>query len=167
MGRIGQIIAKTKAGNLGFRMREVMSGEHRFEPGFGEPGKKAMEFCATWGPDNLSEYLNWKGDGFLKQSLEGTVAIEGLCKNAPCQGTLELNYFNEHTLRYTFFFKARQKEYRYVGEKVNIWPWNLPVSHTTCYGVVTEVKTGKLVSRSVTHFRLKTAPAFLLSLRLT
>jgi hypothetical protein len=40
------------------------------------------------------------------------------------------------------------------------------VSHTTCYGVLTEAASGKLVSKSVTHFRLATAPAFLASLRL-
>ena len=51
-------------------------------------------------------------------------------------------------------------------QKRNIKPWNLPVSHTTCYGELTEAKSGKLVSRSVTYFRLKTLPSFLWSFRL-
>lgn len=166
MGLISEVIERYRNGNLGFRMDEVMTGWHVFETGFGEPGRRPMEFRATWGPDNLAEYLDPHSDGFLNQELAGTVTIDGLCADAPCKGTLELRYFGENILRYTFTFTAKKKKYRFVGEKVNIKPWNLPVSHTTCYGVLTEVRTGKLVSRSVTHFRLLTAPAFLASFRL-
>jgi hypothetical protein len=52
-----------------------------------------------------------------------------------------------------------------VGEKVNIKLWNLPVSHTTCVGRVTELESGKLISTSVTIFRMRTLPAFLGSFR--
>ena len=42
-----------------------------------------------------------------------------------------------------------------VARKDHIKPWNLPVSHTTCFGTLTEADGGKLVSRSVTFFRLQ------------
>jgi len=78
---------------------------------------------------------------------------------------LELAYFTEGKIRYTFDFSAKGKMYRYVGEKVNIRPWNLPVSHTTCFGTLVEKESGRLVSRSVTFFKLHTTPAFMASLR--
>jgi hypothetical protein len=166
MSRLGDFRQMLQEKRFGFVMDEVMSGEHRFEPGFGSPEPRPMEFRSTWGPKHISEWANPFGDKFMWQELHGTVTIDGLCENVPFDGTLELKYFSEHILRYSFTFEAKGKEYRYVGEKVNIQPWNLPVSHTTCYGVLTEVKTGKLVSKSVTHFRFATAPAFIASLRL-
>ncbi len=166
MGRIHNLVSMIKEGRLGFLMDEVMTGYHEFEPGFGEPGRKPIEFRVTWGPRNISEWINPRSDRFLHQPLEGVVSIGGLCENAPCKGTLELKYFDEHKIRYTFEFAVNGTRYRYVGEKVNIRPWNLPFSHTTCFGVLTEAETGRLVSRSVTHFRLRSAPAFLASLRL-
>ena len=119
----------------------------------------------TWGTDDLVRWLDHRSGTFLTQDLEGTVTVGGLCEAAPCKGRLELRYFDEHVLRYRFEFEVDGIRYRYVGEKVNIQPWNLPVSHTTCFGVVTELETGRLISRSVTHFRLSTIPGFLRSLR--
>jgi hypothetical protein len=153
-------------GRVGFRMDEVMSGDHAFEPGCGPEGRWPMSFAVTWGPDDLRAWIDPGSGEFLTQPLEGTVTVGGLCDDAPCRGRLELRYFDEHALRYTFEFSASGVRYRFVGEKVNIKPWNLPVSHTTCYGVLTELDTGRLVSRSVTHFRFRTIPAFLASLRL-
>ena len=155
------------AGRLGFRIDEVMSGTHEFEAGFGPAGKLPMSFRVTWGPDDIRTWINPGSGEFLTQPLEGTVTVGGLCKDAPCKGRLELRYFDEHALRYTFEFLGCGVRYEYVGEKVNIRPWNLPISHTTCYGRLTEADTGRLVSRSVTHFRLHTAPAFVGSFRFT
>lgn len=156
----------SKIGEVGFRMDEVMSGLHSFEPVYGDPReRRPIEFRATWGPDNIGEWINPFSNGFLRQDLVGTITVDGLCKDAKCVGTLELNYFDGQFLRYDFNFSADGKLYRYVGEKVNIKPWNLPVSHTTCYGVITEEYNGTLVSKSTTHFRAKTIPAFLKSFR--
>ena len=150
---------------LGFRMEEVMKGTHRFEPGAGPPGEHPMEFRVVWGPEHITAWLNPRQDGFLRQPLEGRVTIGGLCTNVPCKGSLDLDYFRGNRIVYTFEFSVDGTPYRFVGEKVNIKPWNLPVSHTTCYGVLTEKETGRLVSRSVTHFRLDTALDFVLSFR--
>ena len=102
----------------------------------------------------------------LQSDLEGTVSIDGLCVDEPCRGTLALRYLTDQTLRYSFEFQVASVPYRYVGEKVHIRPWNLPWSHTTCYGRLVRSDTGELVSTSVTHFRWRSIPAFLASLRL-
>jgi hypothetical protein len=166
VGKLREIVRRVREGRFGFRMDEVMSGTHVFQPGCGPEGHLPFEFTVTWGPDDLRSWLDPQSDDYLSQVLEGTITIGGLCEAAPCKGRLELHYFDEHTLRYTLEFEVGGVRYRYIGEKVNIQAWNLPVSHTTCVGVVTEVETGRLISRSVTHFRLRTIPAFLGSLRL-
>lgn len=153
-------------GPRGFRMDEVMSGEHEFEPGCGPQGRRPMEFRVSWGPDDILAWLRPSSGKFLWQEAQGTIRVDGLCEDAPCSGTLVLRYFDQHRLVYTLDFEAAGTRYRYVGEKVNIQPWNLLTSHTTCFGRIVEQGTGKLVSTGVTFFRLWTAPKFLASLRL-
>jgi hypothetical protein len=156
-----------RTGHFGFRMDELMKGWHEFEPGMGPAGQLPLEFTIAWGPDDVRHWLDPRGGQFLRQGLAGTITAGGLCEVAPCEGTLELRYFTDHRLRYDFGFQVETKRYHFLGEKVNIQLWNLPVSHTTCFGVVTEADTGRLVSRSVTHFLLETAPVFINSFRLT
>jgi len=150
----------------GFRMVERMIGRHEFEPKYGPPGKQPMEFRVRWGAQRLGAWLNPLGERFMTNDLAGTVTISGLCDRAPCTGTLELRYFKDATLRYTFEFEVDGMPLRYVGEKVSIRPWNLPWSHTTCFGRVVRTDTGELVSTSVTHFRLRTVLTFLASFRI-
>lgn len=166
MSRLAQLKQMIKERRFGFKMDEVMSGEHRFEPGAGPAGRHPFEFKVAWGPERVGPWINPFNEGFMKQPLKGTVSVGGLCHKAPCEGVLELNYFTEGTIRYRFDFEVNGVGYHYIGEKVNIRPWNLPVSHTTCFGTVVERESGRLISRSVTHFRLHTTPAFLMSLRL-
>ncbi|MBI9075046.1 MAG: hypothetical protein JEZ02_06505 [Desulfatibacillum sp.] len=166
MGRINDLITMAKERRVGFVMDEIMSGDHAFEPGMGPEGRRPFEFRVTWGPKNLIKWINPLGKGFMTQPLDGTVTVGGMCTRVPCAGTLELAYFTEGKIRYTFEFVYGGKTYHFVGEKVHIRPWNLPVSHTTCFGTLTEKDSGKLVSRSLTHFRFRTTPAFIASLRL-
>jgi len=166
MGRLADLQAMVKQGRVGFLMDEVMTGRHEFEPKFGPPGKRHMEFKVTWGPKDLKAWANPSGDHSLVNDLQGTVTIDGLCYFAPCTGTLELRYLKDQTIRYSFEFDADGETYRYVGEKVHIFPWNLFWSHTTCFGRLTKKDTGELVSTSVTHFRFKTALPFMASFRL-
>ncbi len=149
----------------GFSIDEVMSGDHEFVAGAGPEGRLPFEFQVRWGPPNVFKWANPWGAGFLRQPLGGTVTVGGLCEAAECAGTLELRYFKDRRIRYTFEFEVDGVGYHYVGEKVNIRLWNLPTSHTTCFGVLTEKESGKLVSRSLTHFRLATVPAFVGSLQ--
>ena len=150
---------------MGFRIDEVMEGTHEFE-GQDEPGGPLpFRFSVTWGPPNLRAFLNPSSDTFGTAPLHGVITVGGLCEEVFCDGTIEIDYFGRHTIRYVFEFETDGTRYRFVGEKVNIRPWNLTVSHTTCFGTLLEADSGRLVSRSVTHFRLRTLPAFLASLR--
>jgi len=166
MGRLAQIRQMISERRVGFLMDEVMTGTHEFEPRFGPPGKRPMEFRVTWGPRHLREWFDPAGDRFMLNDLEGTVTADGLCYFAPCRGTLALRYFKDQTIRYTFSFDVDGAEHLYVGEKVHIFPWNLFWSHTTCFGRITRKETGELVSTSVTHFRFRTALEFVASMRL-
>jgi hypothetical protein len=166
MRRIHDLKRMLRERRLGFATDEVMTGRHRFEPGLGPEGELPFEFRVTWGPPSVARWLDPADDQFMQHLMYGTVTVGGWAEDIPCQGNLELLYFTEHRIRYTFTFRHEGASYRFVGEKVNIKLWNLPVSHTTCFGRMTEVETGKLVSTSVTHFRMRTLPAFLLSFRL-
>ena len=167
MGRLGDGLRRLREGGVGFLMDETMAGEHEFAPGFGPPGKRRLEFRVTWGPKSLLRWLTPGGSDFLRQGLAGTITAEGLCEAAPCTGTLELRYFSDQKIRYAFDFEAGGRRLRYLGEKVDLRPWNLHVTHTTCYGRITEVDSGALVSTSVVRFWLTGLPGFLASLRLT
>lgn len=160
-----RVLGKVLSGQVGFTLDETMSGTHVFEPGQGPEGELPFEFTVTWGPQSLAEWGDPCKAGFLTQPMRGTVTAGGLCIKAPCEGTLALRYFSNHTIRYEFTFSANGEAYRYVGEKVNIMPWNLPVSHTTCFGTLTKRDSGVLVARSVTHFGLGTVFEFLGSFR--
>ncbi|MCX7944807.1 MAG: hypothetical protein N2746_09905 [Deltaproteobacteria bacterium] len=151
---------------IGFEMRERMNGTHRFENGYGPDGVFPIEFDVVWGTSNILDWINPKSERFLVNDLSGHITVGGFCENAEVKGTLELKYFTEFKIRYKFEFEKDNKLYVYVGEKVNIKPWNLPVSHTTCFGTILEKDSGRLVSRSVVFFRYSTIPSFLLSLRI-
>ena len=166
MGRVSEVTSMLGEGRVGFSMDEVMTGEHRFEPGCGRDGKLFMEFRVRWGAKRLLPFLNPLGEEFCHNDLEGTVTVEGLCEDTPCKGTLVFHYHDEKLIRYTFDFEVDGRWYRYLGEKVNILPWNLPFSHTTCFGTLKESENGRLISRSVTYFRWRTTPSFLSSFRL-
>lgn len=146
-------------------MDEIMTGTHCFTPGFGPEGYYSMEFKISWGPEKFFEWANPKGEKFLTQPLEGLITIDGVCKSHPCKGTLELKYFEGNYLQYSIDFAVGGKPFKYIGRKVNIKPWNLPVSHTTCYGKLFDCNDN-LISRSITYFRFRTIPKFLVSLRL-
>jgi hypothetical protein len=149
---------------LGFRMDEEMSGYHELAPGRGPAGRHPLSFRITWGPDSLRAWLT-PGPGFMTQPLEGRVTVGGLADDVPCRGDLEIDY-RHGCIRYAFDFEAGGQRYRYTGEKVKIRPWNLPTSHTTLFGRITDAGGG-LVSTSVLRFQLRRLPRFLRSFRLT
>ncbi len=155
MGLFDSVRERLESLPTGFRMDEVMSGYHEFEPGCGPEGKWPMRFVATWGVANALRFFNPASEHYGEAKLDGVVTVGGLCSEVHCHGTLLLAYFSDFKIRYEFEFEADGKPYLFVGEKVNIKPWNLPVSHTTCFGTLTEADSGKLVSRSVTFFRLQ------------
>lgn len=151
---------------LGFTMVETMIGTHTFFPGFGPSGVHPMHFEVTWGSHDILQWLNPIGSHFLVNFLEGTVSVGGLVKQTICRGSLDLMYFTQAKIRYIFEFSdSRKNTYRYVGEKIHLRPWNIHRTHTTCYGVITDLKTNQPISKSVLRFDLHTLPAFIGSFR--
>jgi len=160
--------AKKNTPEKGFTIHEVMSGEHEFTSGHGPKGKHAFFFEGDWGPKNLVDFLNASDNSkFMVSHLKGTVTVGGLCQNMPMEGKLELRYLQEQKIRYTFSFEVSGERYTYVGEKRDIYPWNLLYSHTTCFGTLTKESSGEVISNSVTHFDMGSMPQFLGSLALT
>lgn len=147
---------------MGFRAREVMSGWHEFAEGRGPGGRHPFAFRARWGPDSVRDWLNPRKPTFLWQELDGEVSAGGLCDWTPCSGTLQLQYVGLRRIRYDFDFVVDGVTYQYVGDKENLRWWNLAVTHTTCFGVVSERRTGALVSRGTTLFHLRDLPRLLL-----
>ncbi len=159
--------ARPSAAPVGFEITETMTGWHQFEEGQGPSGRHPFEFRVTWGTDDLRAFLSPSSPAFMTARLRGVVVAEGLCDEpAPCEGSLEFRYVSDGSIVYRFTFEAGGTLYRYEGRKVEIRPWNLPFSHTTCFGTVVRASDGALVSQGVTRFRLRSAPRFAASFRL-
>lgn len=151
---------------IGIKIDEIMVGTHTFVEGAAD--EHPLTFTLTWGHRDLLKFLNPLSGEFLCSEARGFITVGGLVNKADCTGTLKLMYFTERKIRYTLDFQDDAgRAYRYVGEKVNIWPWNLHKSHVTCYGTITETATGKEISRSVVYFPLREMLPFILSTRLT
>lgn len=167
MSSFGRISKMLSEGRVGFLADEVMTGTHSFKEGVGPEGELHIEFHATWGHKRLSKFVNPLSKEFFKNSMTGTVTVEGLVEETEMEGSLTLAYFSQAKLIYDFNFRGPDgTEYNFYGEKRDLRPWNLHKTHTTLYGTITERDSGRVISESVLHFLLKTAPAFLLSFRL-
>ncbi|MFO8047416.1 MAG: hypothetical protein R6U29_00135 [Desulfosudaceae bacterium] len=153
---------------IGFKLEELMTGSHRFTDGReGEASEQPLLFNLTWGNRNIFQFLNPFSRQFLLNEARGFITVGGLAHKADCQGTLHLLYFTERKIRYELFFNGDDgRPYRYLGEKVNLWPWNLHKTHVTCYGKVTDLTSGRTISESVVYFPFRETLSFLLSFRL-
>lgn len=147
-------LTEERVGDIGFKLWEIMSGEHEFVDS--DKGKLPFDFKIDWGASNIFDFLNPFDASFLCNHLTGTVTVGGLCTDAACSGTLDLRYFSEQKIRYTFDFEVDGVGYQFVGEKRNIYPWNLLYSHTTCFGELRRTDNNHLISTSVTHFHWDT-----------
>ena len=153
---------------VGFKLDEIMTGSHAFTDSRMDKEKEApLLFHITWGNPSLFRFFNPFSSRFLFNEARGFITVGGLVNKAPCAGTLRLLYFTERKIRYELKFNdAAGKNYLYVGEKRNIWPWNLYRTHVTCYGTITDLETNQIISESVIYFPYRQTPAFLLSFRL-
>lgn len=148
---------------FGFKMKETMTGTHKFL--FFDGSALFMEFNVEWGPKDITKWVNPLSPYFLSQELEGTITIEGLCHEERCWGVLKLEYWKGR-LEYSIFFSVDGILYEYIGVKEGMRPWNLHETHTTCYGKLKNQYTGEYVSESITHFDLKDIPKMIKSFRL-
>ena len=95
MGKIQDFKDMLNEGRIGFKMDEVMIGEHQFEPGMGPEGKFPLEFRVTWGPKNFLSWIDPRSQDFLTQPLQGVITVGGLCYDAPCELSL-IHIFRSH-----------------------------------------------------------------------
>lgn len=147
----------------GFYMTEKMVGHFsRVYSDWGTDNWVPMKFNATWGTEDISGVMSEEGN--FKFLLTGDITIKGLCRGAPLCGWLFLNYLTDGMLKYTFNFEANHRQLTFVGRKVNINPWNILTSHTTCVGAVYALE-GSLMGHSVTYFQLRDVLRFLASFR--
>jgi hypothetical protein len=152
---------------IGFNMDEVMSGTHVYadESDLTIKAGLPFHFEITWGPEDILNWLNPFGGSFLAQPLHGHITVGGLCEKVFCMGNLYLEYWKGQ-IRYEIFFRHNGRSYKYEGEKTGMRPWNLHRTHTTCHGILVNLETGEIISKSVVYFRFHTMPKFLRSFRL-
>ncbi len=146
----------------GFKADEVMVGTHMFR---GE--SRPLHFTLTWCSDSFLQLINPFSDAFLFNQARGVITVGGLVDKAECRGTLHLKYFKDRTIRYDLeFADSAGKRYLYVGEKVDLWPWNLHRTHVTCYGRIIELESGQVISESVVRFPYREMLPFVMSMRI-
>jgi hypothetical protein len=151
---------------LGFKMNEIMTGTHHFVGNAGPGGEHPLHYNLTWGSKSLFNFLNPFSPEYSLSEARGFVTAGGLADKADCIGTLQLLYFTERKIRYEFTFQGEQgKSYQYLGEKRNLWPWNLYKTHVTCYGTITELDSNTVISESVVYFPYREMLPFLFSFR--
>jgi hypothetical protein len=99
-----------RLGKLGFSFHEVMEGTlQRDGESFDRPFRFELEVRA---PDVLGFFSTAVGEAI------GRVRIDGLAKDAPARGTLELSPLRHGRIRYTFTFPADDgNTYKFDGKK--------------------------------------------------
>jgi hypothetical protein len=131
--------------HLGFTVSEVMEGSLR-RPGenFDRPFRfdLGVVFPALW-----RILLVAVG------RARGTAHVDGIARDAPAVGTLELAPFRRRMARYTFTFTADDgHEYRFDGWKS--MGWNLRRSWTTLPGTVYD-GDGEVWATATLHFSFR------------
>ena len=176
MGRWRDLTRMISERRVGFLLDETMKGTHTFVRDF-PPGKvKAgttlpFRFNVTWGSPHLSRFLNPLSDDFMYCLMEGTVSAGGIGGDLPLKGSLELRYFKDASIRYTFEFEGMGRSFRFEGAKTHIRPWNLHKTHTLCKGSLIELvdedpSKGKVLSEVEVRFLLSHLPILLFNARL-
>jgi hypothetical protein len=113
---------------LGVSFHEIMEGTLQRE---GERFDRPFRFEFRVETPRLVGML-----GVAKGSLEGTVRLDGVARDAPAKGTVELSPFWERRMRYVFDFTgADAASYRFDGKKT-ILPWQPLRTITTLPGMV-------------------------------
>lgn len=154
-------MAYASIGELGFRLDEKMSGSYQWAD---KPDQSLdMTVHLNWGADSLLTWLNPMKEDFMTNYLEGTVSIEGLCESVACYGKLELLYFKEQKVRYSFDFEVDEQVYTFIGEKQDIYPWNLAWLNTPCEGEIRLLGDLEVVANATINFQFKDLPKLLKS----
>ncbi|RJO66130.1 MAG: hypothetical protein C4523_13700 [Myxococcales bacterium] len=149
-----------------FSFTETMSGEHKFSKGKkAANGPQAFSFTLTATADPLTAAIDWSRAALIF-TAHGNVQAEGINQESRLAGTLEIDLFSSHEIRYQFEFRGADRQtYCFSGKKnVSFWsPWK---SMTTLYGEISRKKTGAVVSTALVNFPASQLAPFILSARL-
>ena len=129
-------------------------GKHRILTEDKAMNEKPIRFDLDLIVDSFSDFCNSApgNETYGVIDCQGFFHADGLVRRSKCYGKLELRVFSEKKLRYTLFFDGENgRHYKYVGEKVNISPWNLMISFFTCYGTIYDSETLAHVSESTVY----------------
>ena len=152
---------------IGFKLDESMAGYHTAPWAGDGKFKKPMRFTVTWGNKNIFRFLNPFSKEFLLNEARGTITVDGLVSKADCSGSLHLLYFKQKKIRYLLNFEDDNgNRYRYEGEKTNIRPWNIYKTHFICDGVVKDLESNTIISRSTVKFPYSQILTLILSFRI-
>jgi len=139
-----------------FFMNETMYGRYRL---IGQDHKEGrLDFDARFGSDNWEEMVRTK-----KTVLTGYVNMDGFATNQPLNGYLMIDLLGDKVLVYDFTFRSDTGKLMHFYGKKDVRYLNLPKTMTTLYGVVEQENIP--IAEVESHFRFRTLPAFLLSLR--
>ena len=152
---------------LAFEVTETMTGRHHFVvPALGDADERPCWFRITWGNAFGATLRGALARRPITLPFRGVVCVEGLTEGeAPCEGTLTLDYVAAHRLRYDLAFEAKGERYTLRADKVDVHlarPVALIKTHTTAYLEVRDA-AAKVVSRGVLHFRPESLASFVRS----
>ncbi|MCK9596160.1 hypothetical protein M0R19_03180 [Candidatus Pacearchaeota archaeon] len=152
-----------------FEAKEILRGFGYFKGiHTKEPIKVPIKLNLTWNSDLLS-FINPIHIGFLRAYVDGTIQIDD--EEFTLFGTLTLKYFEDNSIEYHLFIenfikKSSTKDSEcltFIGKKINIKPWNLLFSHTTCFGTL--LQNNELIADCYLFFNLKDLFPFLKSFK--
>lgn len=151
--------------SFGFTIRETLVGTCQVQ-GVSAGREIPLTLELEWGPRDIWKWLSPVSNVRGLSACSGRAVIEGVAGPVPVEGTLDLRYLKDRTIVYDMKMDVGGKNYKFMGKKSNIWPWNLPWSHTTCYVSMTDQVTEEPYATGTVRFRLQELPAFLRSVRL-
>ncbi len=160
--------ATTAIGHLldekGFEFHEIMAGDCTFVSGPLAGRTERVEFDMRAHAPSLPKFFSKKsGDKvFRTAKLEGVMRINGLAKDTPASGILQMNLLKSRGMMvYIIDFTGSDgKVYHLHGEKHRDW-LNFQKGMTTLYTEITEKDSGKKAASGILYFDIKTLVPFL------
>lgn len=130
-------------GRIGFQFAETMAGTWDAP----ENPEQPFSFTVTAATPSIWQFTD---NGLL--SLDGTVTASGLCEQAPCNGTLDMSFW-QRTLVYDLSFPGNDgNPYRFRGKK-NVRLLS-PLDTLTHMPGTIEDPNGNVVGNAIVHFDL-------------
>jgi hypothetical protein len=156
--------------SLAFHLTETMSGLHHFVDASGGSDERPVSFRLTWGSGLAPSLGTLLRRRQMVHPCAGVVLVEGLTDGeAPCNGTLSIDYFGERSIVYSLGFAVGGRRFTLHAEKRGVdlsRPVSLVKTHTTAYMKICDA-AGGVVSRGVLHFHGDSIGEFARSFRVS